>query len=283
MAQYRARKTDKISRGGEIQLAMRTMEWQDLPVMSGTILLGRLFALHDITQARTLEKLREDMTHTMVHDLRNPLMAVGYSLDLLRESRDDFSPMVTQMIVTADRSAQRMLKLVNNILDISQLESGQMPFAPQPFSLADLIQDECATQTSLATQREIKLTHTLPASLPPAWADPDLIQRVLQNLIDNALKFTPEGGEVSVTAEQITRAGKPILRIEVADSGPGIPPELRERLFTKFTTGSQDKTGNGLGLAYCKSALTAHGQKIWIADNPQGGAVFAFTLATTDL
>ena len=281
--QHRARNVDQTAYEGELEIKLRTIRWQDLPVMGGPNLLGRLFVLQDITQARSLEKLREDMTHTMVHDLRNPLMAINYSIELLQEVGQDFSPMMAKMIDMADRSSERMLALVNNILDISQLESGQMPFDPQPFSLADLIQNECAVQMSLAVQKEISLTHRLPTDLPPAWGDPELMQRVLQNLMGNALKFTPEGGEVQVLVEQINRSGKPTLQIEVQDSGPGIPPEIRERLFTKFTTGMQAASGNGLGLAYCKSAIVAHDQKIWVADNPQGGATFAFTLAVADL
>lgn len=282
IAQYRLRKTEKADSEGEIQIKLRTIRWQDLPVKSSETLLGRLFVLHDVTKARSLETLRTDMTRAMVHDLRNPLMGISSSIELVREMNDNFPPLTIKMLSTAEQSSQQMLRLVNAILDISELESGQMPFAPQSFSLTDLISDECVMQTPLAIKKAIQLTHSLPSDLPSVWGDPELIQRTLQNLIDNALKFTPRGGEVEVTAVQTVRSGKPALRVEIQDNGPGIPLEIEEQLFTKFTTGSQAEAGNGLGLAYCKSALAMHGQQIWVTNRPAGGTVFTFTLAVAD-
>jgi signal transduction histidine kinase len=127
--------------------------------------------------------------------------------------------------------------------------------------------------------------------LPLAWADAELIERVLQNLIDNAIKFTPTGGVVRVTAKVDTgpppRVGKelgeraeehPRLLVSVSDTGSGIPPEIQGQLFKKFITGAQEGRGNGLGLAFCKMVIEAHGGRIWVERTSESGTTFTFTL-----
>jgi len=123
----------------------------------------------------------------------------------------------------------------------------------------------------------------VPIDLPLVCADEDLMRRVLQNLVGNAVKFTPPGGRVTLTAELTTLiAAEPIVLISVQDTGPGIPPEIQAQLFQKFVTGSQKGRGSGLGLAFCKLVIEAHQQQIWVDSLPGQGAVFTFTLAATD-
>jgi signal transduction histidine kinase len=110
-------------------------------------------------------------------------------------------------------------------------------------------------------------------------ADAALIQRVLQNLIGNALKFTPESGRVHVTARVLAESAKPpVMLMAIRDNGPGIPLEIQSQLFQKFVTGGQQEHGSGLGLAFCKLALEAHGQRIWVESTAGEGTTFAFTL-----
>jgi signal transduction histidine kinase len=117
----------------------------------------------------------------------------------------------------------------------------------------------------------------VPPDLPPAWADSTMIERVLQNLIGNAIKFTPAGGAVRVSARVDTSEPSTLL-VLVSDTGAGIPPEIQGRLFQRFVTGQQEGRGNGLGLAFCKMVMEAHGERIWVESTSESGTTFAFTL-----
>ncbi|MCB0026817.1 MAG: ATP-binding protein, partial [Anaerolineales bacterium] len=130
-------------------------------------------------------------------------------------------------------------------------------------------------QFSLAAEKELSLDNDVPMDLPPVWADPNMIGRVMQNLIGNAVKFTPPGGVVRVAA-QVSENER--LQIYVEDSGLGIPLSLRDRLFEKFAVGNSKERGSGLGLAFCKMVLEEHGEDIWVERSSSRGTVFAFTL-----
>ncbi|HSD85273.1 MAG TPA: GAF domain-containing protein, partial [Anaerolineae bacterium] len=266
---------------GDYEVSGRPIHWQSLPVHVGTRAMGRLIMMRDMTEERTLERVREDMTHTMVHDLRNPLTGIVAALNMVLDGyMGQLSPPHHQVLSIAHTSSDRMMKLVNAILDVSRLESGRMPVKLIAVSAADLVREAMQAQAALAQNKQIKLESDLPPSLPLVQADLNLIQRVMQNLIGNALKFTPEGGCVQVSArlapEQVET---PVVQISVSDTGPGIPLEIQSQLFQKFVTGGQTDHGSGLGLAFCKLALEAHGQRIWVESSSGKGTTFAFDLA----
>jgi NtrC-family two-component system sensor histidine kinase KinB len=146
-----------------------------------------------------------------------------------------------------------------------------------------LIEDALQVQQVLAEDKRIALENHVPDDLPPVRADEGLIRRVLQNLIGNAIKFTPPGGRVVLAADLTTMASaQPIVLISVHDDGPGIPLEIQSQLFQKFVTGPQRGRGSGLGLAFCKLVVEAHGQQIWVDSLPGQGTVFTFTLAVAN-
>jgi signal transduction histidine kinase len=178
----------------------------------------------------------------------------------------------------ARRSTRRMMELVNAILDVSRLESGRMPIEATAFDMVKVVADALQAQTALASEKDIHLENHVPSMLPAAWADRGLIHRVLQNLVGNGIKFTPNGGTVSVTASLDEQAPQPMLLLSVSDTGFGIPPEIQSRLFQKFVTGGQEGRGSGLGLAFCKLAVEAHGGGIWVDSIPDHGTTFAFTV-----
>jgi PAS domain S-box-containing protein len=271
---------DLQPRQREVDVLGRTLLLQLLPVRVGDQLLGWLLALRDLTEERAIEQMREDMRHTMVHDLRNPLTGIATSLDVLVDEPELLQPHQLQLLQIARRNSQRMINLVNDILDVSRLESGQMPLDPQTWPLTDLIEDALQVQQVLAQDKQITLDNRVPHDLPLVRADQNLMRRVLQNLVGNAVKFTPAGGWVTVAAELTTMiSAQPIVLISVHDTGLGIPPEIQSQLFQKFVTGSQKGRGSGLGLAFCKLAVEAHGQQIWADSLPGQGTVFTFTLA----
>jgi signal transduction histidine kinase len=261
---------------GEIEVPPRTIHWFNLPVRAGEIALGRLLSLHDVTEERLVEQTRDDLTHTMVHDLRNPLNNIYGAQELITDL-GTLNEDQEQILDVARDSTERMLFLVNAILDISRLEGGKMPMDRRPIPIQNVIGHVIESQRPIANSKDIQLRHRIPADLPQSSADIGLIERVLQNLIGNALKFTPLGGEVLVSAG-IEANSKTEIFIRVQDTGPGIPASVNERLFQKFTTGKQMGSGSGLGLAFCKMVVEAHGGRIWAKSWENEGATFTFTL-----
>jgi signal transduction histidine kinase len=217
----------------------------------------------------------------MVHDLRNPLGNISASLEALTGGMlGSLPPDQLEVLNIAQSSAYRMVELVSAILDVSRLESGQMPLDQQVFSLANLVADALQLQMTLASEKNIHLESNVPLTLPPVWADTGLIGRVLQNLVGNAIKFTPPDGVIRVSARTEEKQRRSMILVSVSDTGPGIPPEIAGRLFQKFVAGRQTGRGSGLGLAFCKLAVEAHGGRIWVESTPGNGATFTFSLAT---
>jgi signal transduction histidine kinase len=171
-----------------------------------------------------------------------------------------------------------MLDLVNAILDISRLESGRMPLDRAEVAVGDLITATVAAQLPVALEKDLELEREVPSDLPAAWVDAKLMERVLQNLVGNAVKFTPDGGVVRVTAEIDGAETDPRILVAVSDTGPGISLQIRDRLFQKFVTGRQEGRGSGLGLAFCKMVVEAHDERIWVESTPGEGTTFFFTL-----
>jgi signal transduction histidine kinase len=156
-----------------------------------------------------------------------------------------------------------------------------MPLKHARVSLGALVVDVLRSQAPLIAEKDLRLESDLPPELPPAWADVGLIGRVLQNLVGNAVKFTPSGGLLKVAVRQSggeQESGAPCLLVSVIDSGTGIPSELQSKLFQKFVTGQREERGSGLGLAFCRLAIEAHGGCIWAESSPEEGTAFHFTL-----
>jgi len=263
---------------GEYPIKGRIIHWVNLSVQDGPRSLGRLLILHDVTEERQIARMREDLTHTMVHDLRNPLTSIHSSIWLLnRQLQHTIPANYRSLLEIAQRSTAQLLDLVNAILDISRLESGRMPLTLEAIPVAELIANTLTLQSPLAQEKDIQLTSAIGADLPLVWGDPQLIGRVLQNLVGNALKFTPPGGAVHLQGALLNDGGK--VQIAVSDTGPGIPLAIRDQIFQKFVTGLQEGHGSGLGLAFCKMVLEAHHERLWVESEPGRGATFAFTLS----
>lgn len=229
-----------------------------------------------------LLRLREELADMIIHDLHNPLTVIGSGLQLLErvpfpEADADY---VSSVMETMQRSTRRMERLVETLMDIASLEEGHMPLRRRPVDLRALVEETLAEERPLAEHREVGLAAHLAAELPVVEVDDDVLQRVLINLLDNALKFTPGGGRVWVEAGP-GRGGEEV-RLAVVDTGPGIAPEERERIFEKFTQvegQTVSQRGSGLGLTFCRMAVEAHGGRIWVEDGPEGvGSQFVLML-----
>lgn len=273
---------------GEFELASRFIRWRHLPVMSENRPIGRLFVLRDVTEERLVAQMRDDLVHTMVHDMRGPLTSVSISLHLLQRFLDQSGNEQSRMTLEqASKSMNAALDLVNAILDINRLESGHIKLQYESFSLADLVNRVLEWQRPLINEKRLRLVLNLPPDLPPGCADVELLVRVLQNLLGNAIKFSPVEGEITVIAQRETAVSyqgdfqrdytADRLRVSILDNGPGIAPELHGRIFQKFAKGGE-AAGSGLGLYFCKMVIEAHGEQIWAENRVPTGTILHFTL-----
>lgn len=238
---------------------------------------GSVLVLRDMTDERQAEQLREDLTHALVHDMRGPLTGVVGALDVLaQDEAGTLDSRQRQLLALGRSGAARLAALVDSLLEVSRLESGQVPVRAVPVTPDSLVRQSLERHADAAGRRQLNLACHVAAGSPPALADPDLVPRVLDNLIGNAVKFVPPGGTIEVSARRENGA----LLLEVRDDGPGLPAEVGGRVFEKFVTGGQKGSGTGLGLAFCRLAVEAHGGRIWAEAPPGGGAAFRFTLPT---
>jgi PAS domain S-box-containing protein len=232
---------------------------------------------HDISERLELEQAREDLTHMIIHDLRNPLSSVMSSLELIQSIVVDGAtdlPM-DQVFTVARRSGEKLYLLIDSLLDLARLEKGQTGLKYQQTDVKSLMFEVTQQIQPLVAAYELDLQSDLPDSLPYIWSDQELLQRVLLNLLDNAVKFTPSGGEIRIAVSQ---SDEESLLFLVADTGPGIAPEHHELIFERFARATDEGRGTGLGLALCKLAVEAHGGRIWVDSQPGEGATFQFIL-----
>ncbi len=245
--------------------------------------LGWVIVVRDVTEERQLSQTRELLTETLVHDLRSPIGAVKTTLDLIREAipKSERDPITDQSLDIANRSTERVLTLIDSLLDISQLESGNVDIITKPAEIHLTISETIGELIPQANEIGIVLKEGKNIDIPKVIFNKELIQRVLTNLLDNALKFTPEGGVITVDAKD-NKDG--YVTVRVSDTGPGIPEEYQEEVFRRFSQvpGLRGRRrGSGLGLTFCRLAIDAHGGQIWVDSNAKNiGATIAFTLPT---
>jgi signal transduction histidine kinase len=243
-------------------------------------LSGVLMVFADVTQAREEAEAREDLSRMIVHDVRSPLTAITTSIRLIAEieSEDPSVRMILQRTTDASqRALRKVLNLVDSLLDIAKMDGGQMSLDRTPSSLRPIAESVQTELSPIAMELEITTEILIDPDLPNIPLDVSKMERVLLNLMDNALKFTPADGLIQIRAQQ---AGE-VVRVEVCDNGPGIPDDYKSRIFDRFqqVDGSTGRRrGTGLGLTFCKLTVEAHGGHIWIEDNPGGGSIFVFTL-----
>ncbi|MCC6616527.1 MAG: GAF domain-containing protein [Anaerolineae bacterium] len=243
---------------------------------------GRLLVLRDVTEQKQLADYRDEITHMAVHDLRGPLASIISSLSFTLDDPEIVSdePTLRKTLGFSLESANNLLRLVESLLDIARLEKRQMPLKLASTSIELLVSETVVALTSSMQSANVTLVQEIGSDIHPLNVDHDVIRRVLINLVDNALRFTPADSKILIEA---THHVDHIL-IRIADSGTGIPPEERERIFERFRQIKANQPlrgsrGAGLGLTFCKLAVEAHGGRIWVDDNsPLPGACFAITL-----
>ncbi len=224
-----------------------------------------------------LERMRRDLVANVSHELKTPISALRAHLENLLDGVEHPDPETLQVMLA---QSERLGRLVDQLLELSRLESGDVPLRLERVEIRPLVTQVLSEIDVARPGRGVTVEEDVPADLPALRADPERVHQVLFNLLDNALRFTPPGGRVKVTASRRDGA----VDVTVADTGPGIAGEHLPRLFERFyrvdTARSRNEGGTGIGLAIARSVVEAHGGRIWAESEPGKGAVFTFELPT---
>jgi two-component system, NtrC family, sensor histidine kinase KinB len=231
----------------------------------------------DISERKTLDAMREDLIAMIYHDLRSPLANIVSSLDMLEAMVPaDSAPSLGTLFTITSRSIDRMQRLINSLLDINRLEAGQPITSQTAVDIHVLGREAVEAILPMTDSKQQEVRVDLPDDLPLVWVDADITRRVFINLLENATKFTPMQGKLTVGGKK----DGDCVRFWVEDTGPGIPADARDIIFDKFTRlqGERHPKGLGLGLSFCRLAVQAQGGNIWVEGDVGQGSRFVFTL-----
>ncbi len=233
-------------------------------------------------ELKKLDEMKDNFLSMVSHDLRTPMTGIVAYAQIIRSGLDDLGKEEqAKYLDVIIKQSKRLTRLINNLLDIQRLEAGKMTMASDPVDLKAVIRDAREAFRALAREKDVALRRETAEEDAVVIGDRDRLDQVLVNLLSNAMKFTPPGGEVTVSLA-LERGDRPLARVTVADTGPGVAEELRERLFDKFQQGDKlmrDKEqGSGLGLALVRQIVERHGGEVGVKSEPGRGSEFYFTL-----
>lgn len=281
---------DDQSTYSECQIRTRDGRSIDVGISYGVIrddrerLEGVVEVIRDISQQKELDRLRSDFVSTVSHELRTPLALIkGYAATLLRPDIELQAETQRRFIRQIDGSADRLTRLIDNLLSVSRIEAGHLEVLPVALDLGRLVSRVARDMQAAATGH--RLVSRMTAAHPMALADADKVEQVLLNLLHNAFKFSPPTSTITLCLKEgppDAETGQEFLLVSVRDQGRGVPPEHRARIFERFyqveTGVTRSVSGAGLGLYICKNLVEAHGGRIWMEAAEGGGSVFCFTL-----
>jgi PAS domain S-box-containing protein len=241
--------------------------------------LGRLHAFRDVTRERELDRMKDEFVSLVSHELRTPLTSIKGYVDLLIDGdAGEVTEEQKEFLEIVKNNSDRLVLLVNDLLDVSRIEAGRINLRVQPVDLAGCIDEVATSLRPLMEQKRQSLKVEVPADLPQVRADRDRVVQVMTNLLSNAHKYTLEGGAVTVRAQ----AAEDEVQVEVGDTGVGMTADERDKLFTKFfraqNPATQNVGGTGLGLNIVKSLVEKQGGRIWVISEPMKGSTFIFTI-----
>jgi signal transduction histidine kinase len=229
-------------------------------------------------EAQRATRARDEMLGVVAHDLRNPLNTIVMGASTILELLPETSPLLRNHAQIVRRAADRMNRLIQDLLDVKRVEAGRLVVDPRPVTVALLVDEALEMLRPLAAAASLELLTDVAPDLPRVRADSGRMLQVFSNLVGNAIKFTPPGGRITIGVTRID----PEVRLEIADTGPGIPAEQLPHVFGQFWQGHRgDRRGIGLGLAIAKGIVEAHGGRIWVESQIGEGSRFYFTLPIT--
>ena len=243
--------------------------------LSGDGSEGVLLMLHDLSNLRQIETTRREFVSNVSHELRSPLASIKALTESLQDGALDEPEVAADFMERIQRDVARMGSLVDDLLALSRLESGQTPLNLGPLDIGALTED--LVESFSTRSNGVRIDQTMPADLPLVTGDEGMVRQVLVNLLENALKFTPDGGRIGVGAV----AGDEFVEVRVKDTGAGIPPEHLPHVFERFYKVDRARRdgGTGLGLAIVKHIVQVHGGDVSVESREGAGSTFAFTLS----
>jgi two-component system phosphate regulon sensor histidine kinase PhoR len=273
----------RCQQSGQEEIAMIELEGgRFLRVVVTPFLKGRdrghVVILQDLTRLHQLQTVRQDFISNISHELRTPLAALRALVDTLNDGAIDDPPAAQRFLLRMEVEVDALTQMVEELLELSRIESGQAPLRLQQLPVAKVIAAGAERLRPQAERAQLTLQIDFPANLPDILVDPDRIQQVMTNLVHNAIKFTPTGGQIMVTAQRDDVLGEVIMLVR--DTGVGIVPDDLPRIFERFYKADRARSGGGtgLGLAIAKHIVQAHGGRIWVESAPSKGSTFSFSL-----
>lgn len=269
---------DILHSGGEsriVEMSIQDTDWEGMP--------AHLVILHDVTAQKEMENSKTEFIANISHDLRTPLTSIKNAVDiLLGRKAGEINEVQDRFLSMAERNVERLRKLINDILDISNIESNRFELACTNMDFKRCIDHVRADLDSLAHAKSISLQSRVEPDLSSTHADAYRIEQVLTNLIENAIKFTAPGGKIAIEVASAKDPGKSngagSIQVSVSDNGSGISEEHLSKLFDRFYRAGSAQPGTGLGLSICKKIVEAHGGKIWCESRQGEGSTFTFSL-----
>ncbi|HNY36200.1 MAG TPA: ATP-binding protein [Candidatus Pacearchaeota archaeon] len=241
---------------------------------------GILIILHDVTRDKLIEKMKTEFVSIAAHQLRTPLSAIKWTLRMVLDGETgDITQEQKDLLEKTYVSNERMISLINDLLNVSRIEEGRFLYKQEMASLEEIISTVIDSSQELLKMKKMKIIFDRPKEiLPQVYVDREKMELVVQNLLENAVKYTPEGGEINISLEK--KNDEVIFKIK--DTGVGIPEAQKERIFTKFFRGDNvirmETEGSGLGLYTTKNIIDAHKGKIWFDSKEGEGTTFTFTI-----
>jgi len=243
--------------------------------------VGMVMVLNDVTKQKELEEIKTEFISNVTHELRNPIGAIKQSISvILEETAGPLTEPQKKFLSNAKRNLERLGCLIDDILDLAKLEAKNMEINPQPMTIETPIDEVCETLDTWTKNKEISLIKNIQSNLPHVYFDPDRMTQVLMNIVSNAIKFTPKGGSITISAKLSEK--KDQVEIDIADTGVGIPKNDLPKIFGRFQQASNkssgDKSGTGLGLTIAQEIIHLHKGKITVDSEENKGTTFTFTL-----
>jgi len=237
---------------------------------------GCLLLLQDLTGLKRLDAIKRDLSANISHELRIPIASIKALAETLNEGALDDPAVAKEFLVKINAETDRLAQLVQELGELSRIESGQSPLVKQKIDIGDVIQRMAERLTPQAERAGLHINLDLKSTLPPVNADRDRIEQVLVNLLHNAIKFTPAGGSITLSAVSTGDS----IQVSVSDSGVGISSDDLPRIFERFYKADKARSGGGtgLGLAIARHITEAHGGRIWAESAEGRGATLSFTL-----
>lgn len=237
---------------------------------------GSLIFLQDLTRVRRLETVRRDFISNLSHELRTPLASLKALTETLSEGALEDPPAARHFLSRMETEVDALTQMTNELLELTKIESGQVPLDLKPFAPTRLLDSASERMRLQAERARLTLAIETDEHLPPIMADFARLEQVLVNLIHNAVKFTPPGGQITLSARQDDK----FVRFSVRDTGAGIPDEILPRIFERFYKADRARSsgGTGLGLSIARHMVEAHGGKIWAESEENQGSTFSFTI-----